>query len=112
MPMFKHRGQIFLLSILILSAVLIIGLVLMTVFIKDLKQSTETSVSMQAFYAADSAIEWQIYSIFHPNFPRPDMTNNTSFEWQNDYDTSGKIQAIGIAGNTRRGIEINFITEP
>ena len=99
-------------SILILSVVLTAGMVLMAIFIRDLKQSTETSTSVKAFYAADSAMEWQLYNTF--NDPKvyeptgPSMTNNTSFEWKNYYETTGTIQTIGIAGNTRRGIEINF----
>jgi hypothetical protein len=104
----KPKGQIFLMSILILSVVLTAGLVLMAIFVRDLKQSTETSASVKAFYAADSAMEWQLYNSFNPDLSQPQMTNDTSFEWNNDYETKGTIQTIGIAGNTRRGIEINF----
>lgn len=96
-------------SILILSVVLTAGMVLMAIFIRDLKQTTETSASVKAFYAADSAMEWQLYNTLSGSTsPELSMSNNTSFEWQNNYETLGKIQTIGIAGNTRRGIEINF----
>ena len=110
-------------SILILSVVLTAGLVLMAIFVRDLKQSTETSASVKAFYAADSAMEWQLYNSFNdpdlyssnlngsdldlPSDQRM-MTNETHYEWKNEYATKGIIQTIGIAGNTRRGIEINF----
>lgn len=104
----KPKGQIFLMSILILSVVLTAGMVLMAIFIRDLKQSTETSTSVKAFYAADSAMEWQLYNSFNPDLSQPTMTNDTSFGWKNYYETTGTIQTIGIAGNTRRGIEINF----
>jgi len=119
----KPKGQIFLMSILILSVVLTAGLVLMAIFVRDLKQSTETSASVKAFYAADSAMEWQLYNSFNdpdlyssnlngsdldlPSDQRM-MTNETHYEWKNEYATKGIIQTIGIAGNTRRGIEINF----
>lgn len=105
----KDKGQIFLMSVLILSVVLTAGLVLMAIFIKDLKQAGETSASVKAFYAADSAIEWQLYNQFNdPDIPSPQMENETSFIYKNDYETLGRIQAIGIAGKVRRGIEINF----
>lgn len=114
----KSKGQIFLMSILILSVVLTAGMVLMAIFIKDLKQSTETSTSVKAFYAADSAMEWQLYKTFvdssvsSPLQPfengasccSNDLVNNT----YNEATGSGNIQTIGVAGNVRRGIEINF----
>jgi len=125
----KPKGQIFLMSMLILSVVLTAGMVLMAIFIKDLKQSTETSASVKAFYAADSAMEWQLYNSFNPDLYSSEhyssnlsdsglsvskqiMTNETHFEWNNDYETKDMIQTIGIAGNTRRGIEINFTPTP
>lgn len=106
----KPKGQIFLMSILILSVVLTAGMVLMAIFIKDLKLSTETSASVKAFYAADSAMEWQLYNTLSGSTAlEPIMTNDTTFESNNsDYETTCMIQTIGIAGNIRRGIEINF----
>jgi hypothetical protein len=126
----KPKGQIFLMSILILSVVLTAGMVLIAIFIRDLKQSTETSASVKAFYAADSAMEWQLYNTFNDpdlysselysshlsdsgfSLSQQIMTNETHFEWKNDYEITGMIQTIGITGNTRRGIEINFTPTP
>jgi len=105
----KLKGQIFLMSILILSVVLTAGIVLMAIFVRDLKQSTETSASVKAFYAADSAMEWQLYNTLSGSTAAsPVMANGTSFDYKNDYSVTGKIQTIGIAGNVRRGIEANF----
>jgi hypothetical protein len=114
----KPKGQIFLMSILILSVVLTAGMVLMAIFIKDLKQSTETSASAKAFYAADSAMEWQLYKTFvNPDAPSPlqpfengasccsiGLVKNT----YNEATGSRSIQTIGVVGNVRRGIEVNF----
>jgi len=109
MPKFKLKGQIFLMSILVLSVVLIAGLLLMTIFTKDLRRALETSHSVEAFYAADSAMEWQLYNTLRGSIiSGPSMTNNTSFDCQNNYSTLGNIQCIGIASNIRRGIEVNF----
>jgi hypothetical protein len=114
----KPKGQIFLMSILILSVVLTAGIVLMAIFIRDLKQATETSASVEAFYAADSAVEWQLYKTFVDKdaVPPPHPFENGADCCDSDYventynpvTGSGYIRTIGVAGNTRRGIEINF----
>lgn len=106
--MIKLRGQIFIMSILVLSTVLVAGLVLITIFTKDLRQSVETSLSVKALYAADSAMEWQLYLKFNPGGPskdQPQMDNSTAFEFAT---TTEKIQTMGIAGNVRRALETNF----
>ena len=96
-------------SILVLSVVLIAGLLLMTIFTKDLRRALETSYSVEAFYAADSAMEWQLYGYFNSgvdlNEINPEMINDTSF----DYSTfPNQIKTIGIKGEVRREIETNF----
>jgi hypothetical protein len=55
-------------------------------------------------------MEWRLYNTFNdPDLPEFSMTNDTSFEYDsNDYVNIGKIKTIGIAGNTKRGIEIYF----
>ena len=96
-------------SILVLSVVLIAGLLLMTIFTKDLRRALETSYSVEAFYAADSAMEWQLYGYFNSgvdlNEIDPKMTNDTSFECS---ISPNHINAIGMKGGVRRGIETNF----
>lgn len=105
----KSSGQVFLLSLLILSAVMISALFLMSIFIKDIRQTTETSESVKAFYAADTAVEWQIYNTLNdPDIERPVMNNSTDFEWQNDYSTTGNIKAAGSSKNVKRGLEVHF----
>jgi len=109
----KPKGQIFLMSILILSVVLTAGMVLMAIFIRDLKQSTETSASVKAFYAADSAMEWQLYNTFNdPDITEPQMANDSQIvSYQNNFNSvtgTGNIKTIGLSGKAKRGIEINF----
>lgn len=106
----KFKGQIFLMSLLILSAVLILALILLSIFTKDLRQAVETPESVKAFYAADSCMEWQLYNSFNdsdiPN--KPQMTNNTSCEYHNTFESNGQIKTIGISRKVRRGLEIKF----
>jgi len=112
----RPSGQVFLLSVMILSAVLIAGLMLMSIFTKDLRLATETSRSVEAFYAADSAMEWQLYQTFvgtinppQSPFPSngakcclPDLYENT----YNEETGTGIIRTIGVSGKVKRGIEV------
>ena len=109
---YRPSGQIFLMSILVLGAVMTSALFLMSIFIKDFRQSIETSESVKAFYAADAAMEWQIYnSLNDPNIDEPVMNNGTSFIWENTFDTSNNIKTVGTSKRVNRGLEVNFSTE-
>lgn len=106
----KQSGQIFLMSILVLSGVMASALFLMSIFIKDFRQSIETSESVKAFYAADAGMEWEIYNSLNPesNEERPEMNNETRFESQNNFDTNRKIKTTGFSRKVSRGLEVNF----
>ena len=109
---YRPSGQIFLMSILVLGAVMTSALFLMSIFIKDFRQSIETSESVKAFYAADAAMEWQIYnSLNDPNIDEPVMNNGTSFISENTFDTSNNIKTVGTSKRVNRGLEVNFSTE-
>lgn len=96
-------------SLLILSAVLILGLILLSIFTKDLRQAIETPESIKAFYAADSCMEWQLFNSFNEsNATKPQMSNNTDCEYHNTFNLNGQIQTIGISKKIRRGLEIKF----
>jgi len=111
----KRSGQIFLMSILILGAVMASALLLMSIFIKDFRQSIETSESVKAFYAADSAMEWQIYCSMNglndtecEDF-KPVMNNVTSCGSQNNFSTTGEIKTTGTSKRVSRGLEVSFV---
>ncbi len=105
----KSSGQIFLMSILVLGGVMASALFLMSIFIKDFRQSIETSESVKAFYAADSAMEWQIYNALNdPDASAPVMMNTTSYDSRNDYLTTGNIKTTGVSKKVSRGLEVNF----
>ena len=112
----KLSGQIFLMSVLVLSVVLTSGMVLMMLFTRDLKASFDTSQSLKAFYAADSGLEGQLYNIFTNTNIQPASGNLNSevfFECSTTtIDTAIKIQCVGKVGTAeraiKRGIEVNF----
>jgi len=106
---YRPSGQIFLMSILILGAVMASALFLMSIFIKDFRQSVETSESVKAFYAADSAMEWQIYNgLNDPDTSAPVMINGTKYDYQNNFSTAGNIKTTGVSKRVSRGLEVNF----
>ena len=106
----KHSGQVFLLSVLILSATLTAALFLVIIFTKDLRRSIETPESVRALYAADAAIEWQIYNSINPSKEIEDlkMENETEFEFKNDFPFS--IKSVGYSRDRQisRGLEVYF----
>jgi len=105
----RPSGQIFLMSILVLGGVMASALFLMSIFIKDFRQSIETSESVKAFYAADSAMEWLIYNgLNDPDASEPVMMNNTTYSYQDNYSESRNIKTIGISKRVKRGLEVNF----
>lgn len=111
---YRLSGQIFLMSILILSAVMTSALFLMSIFIKDFRQSIETSESVKAFYAADSAMEWQIYNALNDPYAEPPVMSNLTSS-PNDYDfnndnfpTTHSIKTTGVSKKVRRGLEVTF----
>jgi len=110
---YKPSGQIFLMSILVLGGVMASALFLMSIFIKDFRQSVETSESVKAFYAADSAMEWQIYNALNdPDASAPVMNNLTGtsadYSYQNNFSTTGNIKTTGVSKRVSRGLEVNF----
>ena len=106
----RNKGQIFLMSLLLLSAVLILALILLSTFTRDLRQAIETPESIKAFYAADACMEWQLYNTFNsPDIDeKPTMKNDTYCEYQNTFETNGMIKTVGISKKIKRGIEIRF----
>ncbi|MDD5760656.1 MAG: hypothetical protein PHF45_01205 [Candidatus Pacebacteria bacterium] len=111
----KSSGQVFLLSVLMLAAVMASALFLVTIFTKDLRRSVETSESIRAFYAADAAMEWQIYNSLNLNEqiedpPQMEDKDKVYAEWQNDFQSARSIKTIGFSqgGQVSRGLEVYF----
>ncbi len=119
----KSKGQVFLLSILLLSAVLVMGMTLIIISTRDLKLAYQSSESTKALYAADSEMERLLYwtlvlekdEELEPVF---DMDNGTSkrsddthfsFYSEDSYlSTLGYNKATPEESNVARGMKINF----
>jgi hypothetical protein len=108
----KRLGQVFLLSILILSVIITSALLLATIFTKDLRRSTETAESVKAFYAADTVMELEIYNSINPrNKIRKDtlqMRNETEFDSENRFPYAIKTIGFSKGRQVSRGLEVYF----
>ncbi len=73
-----HDGQLMLLSVLLLSAILSIALFLTMSFVTNMRQARLVTDSVKAFYAADAGVELSLYRYFkNANEPTMEMQNNT-----------------------------------
>src|SRR3989344_5878131 len=79
-------GSIIIFTVLIVSAILAITLTLTRIFIPRIRAITEVTDSIGAVYAADSALEWCLYSNRGkvPPLSQPTMSNGATYEIYND----------------------------
>ena len=102
----KHRiGQIYLMSALLLAGASALGLALLSVYLRDLRLSYEVGESTRAIFAADSAIEYQLYMVLNNSdiIEIPIMSNNTRYTSSIENDV---LRGVGESRGIRRGIEI------
>lgn len=108
------RGQVMLLTVLIVSgtilgATTIAGLLMLY----QLRQANQFGQSMQAFFAADSGLEWRLYqSLVDPNRPAPIMSPETNSSFVVIGDASSTISAIGCAGPLLPNAPSNLCPRP
>ena len=78
----KEKGSILIYSILTLIVISGIGLTLVAVFLPKLKLISESTDTINAIFAADSAIEWCLFwqrGYSHPSAVNLSLDNEASF---------------------------------
>jgi hypothetical protein len=103
-----RKGQVMLLSVLIISGAIlgttaIAGLLMLF----QVRQATNITLSMQALFAADTGVEWELFKLFksdvlaeNPDLD-PKMTNDTCIFTSTDSGPVGegfRLRSIGCAG--------------
>jgi len=74
----KQKGSILVFSVMILTILLTISITLAKVFIPKIRVATEAANSVSAIFAADTGIEWCLYTFRHDtNYAKPNMANST-----------------------------------
>lgn len=103
------KGQVMLLTVLIVSgtilgATTIAGLLM----VYQIRQAINFGESLQALFAADTGLEWQLYRKFQKSdYPEPVLSPDTNASFVTTVDASSSIQSVGCAGalitNARKG---------
>jgi len=100
----RVKGQVMLLTVLILGgSILAASTITGYLMLLKVRESSDITNSAKAIFAADSGIEWELYKQFkNPDYPRPSLSNNTTFISSND---TQKIKSIGESNNIFRAFE-------
>ena len=103
-----QKGQVMLLSVLIISgAVLGATAIAGLLMLYQVRQATNITLSMQALFAADAGVEWELFKLFKSDIvsENPDleikMTNNTCVFTSTDLGPISegfRLRSIGCAG--------------
>lgn len=113
------KGVSILIAVLITSIVLATGLSVVSIFILELRTSGLASESVRALYAAESAVEWQLYELRKGSISAPSMSNDTFYDppATSSIGSTITIRAVGtscrgpcpINQTAKRALEIEFI---
>ncbi|MFH0852047.1 MAG: glycine-rich protein [bacterium] len=111
----RQKGAVaILLTLLILSITLLIGVGLSGVFFNELKISDSVRQSGPAFYAADAGAEYSLYQKYKVgvisgsgSFFLPYSKASYQVSWGSNF-----INSLGAYSNSRRKIEVNFPSPP
>ncbi|MEX2090984.1 MAG: hypothetical protein WD989_02575 [Candidatus Paceibacterota bacterium] len=77
----KQNGSVLIFSVLMLGVILTITLTLANTLLPRLRSATDSLSSVAALYAADSAVEWCLYTQREksPSVPQPIMSNGATY---------------------------------
>jgi hypothetical protein len=103
----KKRGQVMLLTTLILAGILLGATTIAGILmVYQIRQSTDIAESTKAIYAAETGLEWELYKQNKDaNYVKPIMTNGTSFETS---FATGTIKSVGYSGKTARALQLTY----
>ncbi len=101
----SQKGQVLLITVLILMSTFTLAIAMGGMVLFELRSMINTNESVKALYAAESGIEWQLFTANKGNTDLPVMTNGTSYE--ND-SGPGYIRSSGNSGRVNRAMEVTF----
>lgn len=108
-----ESGSILIYAVLMLGSILAITLSLAAIFIPKIRAtSNASSGSVGAIYAADSALEWCIYTNRgNSSVAQPTMNNGSSYTLSSDCNsgnTNLDAQAVGTYRGVSRSLEVTI----
>ena len=71
----NRRGQVMLLTVLIVSGTILGATTIAGILtLNQIRQSTNVINSLQAVFAADTGLEWELYKLFRDStYPKPEL---------------------------------------
>ena len=114
----KERGSILVFSVLLLASILVITLTLAAIFIPKIRAASDAGPgSVGAIYAADSGIEWCLYTHRgNPPLPSPSLSSavtGATYTVSSDCSDPGALdaQVVGSYRGVSRSLELTSPAE-
>ena len=106
----KEDGIALLITVVIISAVMLITSLIANIVIVQLKLASDINNSVSAIYAADSGMEWQLYQIRSgASVPAPAMSNGATISTiVTGSAPNFTIKSLGSFRTTKRQFEVSF----
>lgn len=106
----NQKGIALLLTVIIISAVLLIATLIINIVITQLKLTGDINDSTSAIYAADSGVEWQLYQIRQgTSVPTPTMSNGATVSvTATGASPNFTIKSLGSYRAVKRQFEVSF----
>lgn len=106
MRMKNAKGQVMLLTILIVSGTILGATTLAgLLMVYQTRQATNFGQSLQALFAADTGLEWQLYRKFQKaDYPEPVFSPEVNASFVTRYNASSSLESVGCAGALMDGV--------
>jgi hypothetical protein len=102
----KQKGQVLLITVLVLMSTFALAVVIGGLVLYDLRAMISAGESTKAIYGAESCIEWELYKLNKGNVSSPEMSNDV--EYREAIVREGSISCSGNSGRVSRAFQINF----
>ena len=105
----KENGVALLITVVIVSAVMLMTALIANIVATQLKMASDISSSVSAIYAADSGVEWQLYQIKKGvSVSAPAINGATISTIVTGSAPNFTIKSLGSFRTTKRQFEISF----
>ncbi|HPT40115.1 MAG TPA: pilus assembly PilX N-terminal domain-containing protein [Candidatus Paceibacterota bacterium] len=102
----KQNGQVLLITVLIMMSTFTLAIAIGGMVLYELRSMVNTNQSTKAIYAAESGIEWRLFTTNKGNALTPEMGNGTSYDCSSDCINC--IRCTGTAGRVNRAMEVSY----
>src|SRR3989344_3957998 len=96
----NNQGQVMLLTVMIVSGAILGATAIAGILtVNQIRQTTNIANSLQAVFAADAGLEWELYRLFRDgSYPKPELDNADILTKTITGADSLEFRSIGCAG--------------